>query len=728
MTMFLRLLLLSLLIGLVPSFVSAQPKFYWSDIQKNALGRANLDGTGNSYVFLQKTKTPEYIAIHPTSGKMYWVETSFNFYGILRANLDGSNVEVVIDFGTSRYPIDLAIDTTANKLYWLETDTSSFSERIRRANLDGTNEEALISGLSAVSMSIDVDPSAGKIYFGSEDDLRRANLDGTNQEIIITNISTILYSITIDAAGGKVYWSELDRIKRANLDGTNVETIYTATPGLIQPRRLALSTTLGKLYWSEYFTGRIRRANLDGTSVEDVVNEPTQVKKGLAVDNSGAKLYWTQDAASASVTSKVKRSNLDGSTIETLVVDGLQNTVGEIAVHPTAGTVYWIDSSVNPSLLKANTDGTSIQEVIPSELKRPYSVRVDPTQLKIYWCDVERNALRRSNYDGTSLETLVSQSGCSDLALDLTNSRLYWLDRHGKRIRRSNLAGASIENIVTSGITDGLSLDVDVSGGKVYWTDSVELTIKRANIDGSNQQTILSGLSTYVQTVQVDSASAKIYYQFDDDISLRRVNLDGSNNEVVSSFTGFARGFTIDFATSKVYFFRTLQLGLDIFYTLSRMNIDGSALETVTNNFAGFIHIGFDSAANKVFFPGDFNYTIQQAPLNGGTKSTVVSGLALSNVILDALSGKLYLTEGTRILRANLDGSGLQTLISGLQGPNGLALDLTQSHLYWSDATAGKIQRAKLSDGSGVTDILTGLTGPGNLVLEWIGNLIIMNG
>ena len=85
----------------------------------------------------------------------------------------------------------------------------------------------------------------------------------------------------------------------------------------------------------------------------------------------------------------------------------------------------------------------------------------------------------------------------------------------------------------------------------------------------------------------------------------------------------------------------------------------------------------------------------------------------------------MYWTDrGTaKIQRANLDGSGVEDLVtSGLDNPEGLALDLGAGKMYWTDPVTAKIQRANL-DGSGVEDLVTsGLRWPAGLALDLMGN------
>lgn len=70
---------------------------------------------------------------------------------------------------------------------------------------------------------------------------------------------------------------------------------------------------------------------------------------------------------------------------------------------------------------------------------------------------------------------------------------------------------------------------------------------------------------------------------------------------------------------------------------------------------------------------------------------------------------RLYWTDGSTndIRSSNLDGSGIQVLVSNLLTPVDLALDLTNGKMYWTEFLGNRISRANL-DGSGVEIISQG--------------------
>ena len=119
------------------------------------------------------------------------------------------------------------------KIYWID---GSNPQRIRRANLDGSNLETIITGVQEVrELALDVD--RGKIYW-IDWDIQRANLDGSNIETIITEDeldydpndwrATSGSGLALDVDGSKMYWTDsVGRLRRANLGGSNIETLIT---------------------------------------------------------------------------------------------------------------------------------------------------------------------------------------------------------------------------------------------------------------------------------------------------------------------------------------------------------------------------------------------------------------------------------------------------------------------------------------------------------------------
>ncbi len=90
---------------------------------------------------------------------------------------------------------------------------------------------------------------------------------------------------------------------------------------------------------------------------------------------------------------------------------------------------------------------------------------------------------------------------------------------------------------------------------------------------------------------------------------------------------------------------------------------------------------------------------------------------------VDRLRNRLYWADTGAIYSARLDGTDIRVLVSSLTFPADLALHAAAGHLYWTDQSAGVIQRLDLEQG-GVETILTDLSDPYYLALDVRGGRI----
>lgn len=153
--------------------------------------------------------------------------------------------------------------------------------------------------------------------------------------------------------------------------------------------------------------------------------------------------------------------------------------------------------------------------------------------------------------------------------------------------------------------------------------------------------------------------------------------------------------------------------------TLFSAGLSGTGVETLaTLPFSNARFLALDAPAGKMYW-ADIG-EIRRANVDGTGVETIVSGLlGPLGIAVDAAAGKLYWTDSVtrRIERANLDSSDREDLVGGLIDPRGLALDVEAGWVYWTDAGSHKIQRARL-DGTEVADVVTGLGFPQGIALD----------
>lgn len=223
-------------------------KMYWSNRADDKIQRANLDGTGVEDVVSGVDTRGFYV--DSSGGKIYWtvINEPAGASKIRRANLDGTNVEDLVTGNPLDFrPNTIAVDEVHDKLYWTDNGNvfpTNLPGTISRANLNGSGRQQIFTQPFGFA-EIEVDPAGGKIYWADSQKVRRADLNGTNVEDLVTSVTPFPggpledpYAIALDLYAGKVYWTDWKdgtdpgKIQRANLNGTAAEDLVTLPVGL----------------------------------------------------------------------------------------------------------------------------------------------------------------------------------------------------------------------------------------------------------------------------------------------------------------------------------------------------------------------------------------------------------------------------------------------------------------------------------------------------------------
>ena len=256
--------------GDLPSF-SPYAKIYWTDSHANLVQRADLDGSNvetlirgsNPQITVQQMRG---LALDPDEEKLYWGGTQMG--KVFRAFWDGSSPELLLESQEYRGLQELGLDLDNGHLYWA---TQNGISRIEKGDVD-----YLVSS-SGQFEYFTLDRQNDKIYWttSSPNTVRRADLDGSNAEDLVTGNLGTPQGIALDRSSGHLYWADPTNgvIRRARLDGSQPETVVER---LGYVRDVTVDAAAGKIYWSadpptQGGSGIIRRANLDGSNVEDLV-------------------------------------------------------------------------------------------------------------------------------------------------------------------------------------------------------------------------------------------------------------------------------------------------------------------------------------------------------------------------------------------------------------------------------------------------------------------------
>ena len=161
-----------------------------------------------------------------------------------------------------------------------------------------------------------------------------------------------------------------------------------------------------------------------------------------------------------------------------------------------------------------------------------------------------------------------------------------------------------------------------------------------------------------------------------------------------------------------------LELNAGLIHT---MNPDGSEKKTIVTDCRLPDGIAVDVAAGHIYWtnmgnPPVNDGSIERADLDGKNRKVIVpQGVIFTpkQMHLDKENGKLYWCdrEGMRVMRANLDGSQVETLVETGRGDNdrkdqnrlcvGITIDPKRRHIYWTqkgpdNGNLGRIFRANI--------------------------------
>ena len=484
------------------------------------------------------------------------------------------------------------------------------------------------------------------------------------------------------------------------------------------------------MFWSESSTGMLYR--LTGNKVSSLLPN-LQNATSIAVDAAGGKIYWIEQLGKSR--GKILRSNMDGSNLE--VIKRLASLPHSIAIDTINGKIYVANNWGN--IRRLDLDGSNLRGNLIKGLKSPENITVDAENGKIYWS--EGADLKRANLNGSNAQHIATGSS-SLTGIAVAGGKVYWTEMprrrvNGGQIKRADANGSNVEKLVTinrSSRSTPFGISVDFVGRKFYWAN-FNGKIQRADLNGSNVEDVVRGLGklegfstgSSLQLIQTPTGtivgSPAIYWVDQQASKIQNVNLNNLN--VGDTVTGVpdSSAIALDLTGGQIYWTET-DTG-----KIRRANLEGTNVEDLITGLAGPSAIALDMVSRKIYWTdqrwdssiGAISASkIQRANLNGSNVQDVVTGLGIAEgIALNVSRGKVYWTDSDmgKIQRANLNGSNVESLVKGLRMPKDIALDAAGGKMYWADYEGMQISRANLN-GSNAETLVTGLEGPSNVVLD----------
>ena len=237
---------------------------------------------------------PDGVAIDTRAGHVYWTNMgvpSREDGSIERADLDGKNRTIIVPVGGTFTPKQCHLDKANGKLYWCDRE----GMRVMRANLDGSNVETLVDtsqgdprpGPDATKwcVGITLDPARGHMYWtqkgpdnGELGRIFRAGIDvprgekpahRSDIEVLFERLPEPI-DLELDLEHRVLYWTDRgdpprgNTVNRAPIDGANHGAPEIVMTHLMEGIGLALDVPHDRMFVTD-FGGSVYSARLDGS-------------------------------------------------------------------------------------------------------------------------------------------------------------------------------------------------------------------------------------------------------------------------------------------------------------------------------------------------------------------------------------------------------------------------------------------------------------------------------
>lgn len=432
---------------------------------------------------------------------------------------------------------------------------------------------------------------------------------------------------------------------------------------------LDLHSQSNTVFWSDTSSTRnvIYRASMLTGKSEAVVRYGLLSANGLAVDEVGEKLYWT-DAGRK----RIEVANLDGSFRRVIISQDLDSPRA-IAVHHKSGHIVWADWGAQARIERADMDGSRRALLVGADLGWPNGIAITASD-RIIWADSKMHTIEMVDMNGANRRKLL-QDLPSPYGVALIDGYLYWTDWHSKTINRMYLSSSE-------------------GGGPQVPLPQVEVFAR--------------SLSNLVDVRAVD-------HERRETPSLHQQNMCQISNGGCShlclrnSAPGYAclcpTGMTLreDGKTCNELIYKQLLLASKT--SLHRISLDSAEYDDVylpVSNLRDVVSVDYHFASGQIFYIDAALKEIRSLQVGnlsqlGAAKEAVSRQVIVfsetsqpSSLVVDWLASNLYWSDHERHLIevARFDGSSRKVLIDlNVHHPRCLQLLPETGFLFWLDAT-----------------------------------------
>src|ERR1700735_4767300 len=282
---------------------AATARLFFLSASSGQVFSANPDGSDLRVIVSEGRRIPDGIVVDLEGGHLYWTDMgnpTANDGSIERSDFDGQNLTHIVPPGATFTPKQLQLDEKNRKLYWCDRE----GMRVMRANLDGSNIETLVDTsegdarpgkvIKKWCVGIALDIEGGKLYWtqkgsdnAGEGRIFRANLEipkgqtpanRKDIELLYENLPEPI-DLELDLANRTLYWTDRgdppsgNTVNRAPMDPARrngKKEPKIVFDHLEEGIGIALDLKSRRMFLTD-LGGSVYSANLDGSNKKKVL-------------------------------------------------------------------------------------------------------------------------------------------------------------------------------------------------------------------------------------------------------------------------------------------------------------------------------------------------------------------------------------------------------------------------------------------------------------------------
>jgi DNA-binding beta-propeller fold protein YncE len=268
----------------------ATGRLFVLEINADRIHVMNPDGS-NKKTIVTNCHLPDGIVVDAEAGHLYWTNMgipNLDDGSIERADFDGGNRRIIVPQGVTHSPKQVHLDKAGGKLYWSDRE----GMRVMRANLDGSHVETLVEtghsdedrrDATRWCVGITIDPKFRKIYWtqkgpdnGERGRLFRAGVEIPKGETAANRSDIEVFfdrlpepiDLELDLENRILYWTDRgdpprgNTVNRASIDAKPAAPEIVVTH-LMEGIGIALDVPGNRMFVTD-FAGSVYSADLDG--------------------------------------------------------------------------------------------------------------------------------------------------------------------------------------------------------------------------------------------------------------------------------------------------------------------------------------------------------------------------------------------------------------------------------------------------------------------------------